>query len=307
VLNAEESIIKTLAYFNLFAYPLRKDEIFNLLDARYEKGLFEDTLDLLCDAEMIYRIDEFYSLQQNVFLADRRRKGNERAAKKLKTAGKIARILYSFPFVKGVAVSGSLSKHYAEENSDIDFFIVTTENRLWLARTFLHLFKKLSFLAGKQHWLCMNYFIDETALEIKEKNIFTAVEVITLLPFFGNAMFKDFFSANKWAKSFFPVYHPKINAAHEMPKSIVKTIIESVFTNKAGDWLNKRLMQVTVNRWKKKAERHQRSFSGELMGLDGGLHYAKPDPANFQRKILFRLDRETEAIMLRWESVNTTG
>jgi hypothetical protein len=93
--------------------------------------------------------------------------------------------LYRFPFVRGIGISGSLSKNYADEDADIDFFIITSRNHLWIARTFLHGLKKLSFLVGKQDWYCMNYFIDEEALVIAEKNIFTATEVVTLKPVCG--------------------------------------------------------------------------------------------------------------------------
>lgn len=305
MLNAEKSIVRTLAYFNIFNYPLRKDELFSFLDARYDRSILESALHVLCDAEVIYAIDEFYSLQKNIFLAERRRKGNERAEQKLNTAKKIGRLLYRFPFVKGVAVSGSLSKNYADKDSDIDFFIITTKHRLWLARTFMHIFKKMSFLIGKEHWLCMNYFVDESALEIKEKNVFTAVEVITLLPLYGNTTFKNFFIANKWTKSFFPVFYPKINAADDVAKGPIKLLVEKVFDNRIGDRMDNLWMNKTLNRWKRKAEKNQRSYSGELMGLDGSKHYAKPDPSNFQRKILLRIERETEAMMLRWESVNS--
>jgi len=289
----------------MFNYPLRKEELFSFLDTRCERTLFDEALHSLCDAGVIHSIGEFYSLQKNMFLAERRRKGNERAEKKLRIAKKIARLLYHFPFVTGIAVSGSLSKNYADKDSDIDFFIITKENRLWLSRTLMHLFKKISFLAGKEHWLCMNYYIDESALEIKEKNVFTAIEVITLHPFYGNSTFKKFFTANKWSRSFYPAFYPKINAADDVRKGMVKTLVEPVFDNKLGDWLNSTFMNITLKRWKKKADRHERSYNGELMGLDGGKHYAKPDPSNFQQKVLLRLERETEAMMLRWESADS--
>ena len=88
-------------------------------------------------------------------------------------------MLFQFPFVRGVFISGSLSKRCAAEKEDVDYFIVTSANRLWIARTIMHLYKKLTYLRGRQDRYCMNYFIDEEALEIKEKNIFTAVEMIT--------------------------------------------------------------------------------------------------------------------------------
>jgi len=87
-------------------------------------------------------LGEFYCLFNNYALAERRKKGNDAAAKLLKKADKAANFIAAFPFVKGVAISGSLSKKFADEDADIDFFIITAANRLWLARTFLHLFLK---------------------------------------------------------------------------------------------------------------------------------------------------------------------
>src|SRR6266478_4413244 len=98
---------------------------------------------------------------------------------------KIGRFLSRFPYVTGVGISGSLSKMDAREKADFDFFIVTKANRLWIARTIMHLFKKLTFITGKQHLYCMNYYLDEKALQLRDQNIYTAVEAITLIPVSG--------------------------------------------------------------------------------------------------------------------------
>ena len=158
----------------------------------------------LTSENWIYKFDEFYMLQENASLVSRRRSGNIKARQLLKTAEKIAGFLSLFPFVRGVAISGSLSKNFADESSDIDFFIITAKNRLWLARTFMHIFKKFTFLFKKEDWFCMNYYIDEAFPEIREKNIFTATEVATLLTLRGIEVFKQFFENNKWSRDFFP-------------------------------------------------------------------------------------------------------
>jgi hypothetical protein len=116
--------------------------------------------------KIIFRINEFYSLQNDPLLVEKRIKGNDRASKLLSKAMSIGAFLYRFPFVRAVGISGSLSKKYADEKADIDFFIITKSNRLWISRTVLHAFKKLTFLVGQQHFYCMNYFIDENALLI---------------------------------------------------------------------------------------------------------------------------------------------
>ena len=53
-----------------------------------------------------------------------------------------ASIIAAFPFVRAVGISGSLSKQYADENSDIDYFIITAANRLWIAKNLPAYFQK---------------------------------------------------------------------------------------------------------------------------------------------------------------------
>ena len=136
-MSVKQNILAALSYFDIFDYPLTQTEIGQFLKADYRHGEFAEELQNLVMENWIYKLDEFYSLQHNYSLANRRRKGNVKAKDMLQTAGKIAGFLSAFPFVKGVAVSGSLSKNFADENSDIDFFIITEKNKLWIARTFM--------------------------------------------------------------------------------------------------------------------------------------------------------------------------
>src|SRR5690606_3777846 len=103
-------------------------------------------------------------------------RGNLMANKFSDIARKKAKLISQFPFVRGVMASGSLSKGYADEKSDIDFFIITIPNRLWIARTLLVLYKRI-FLLNSHKFFCVNYFVDEKHLGIEEKNLFTATEL----------------------------------------------------------------------------------------------------------------------------------
>ena len=300
--SAIHSILKTLAYYNVFNYPLTKEEIISLLDASYQENEVNEAFQLLEEKKLIFRLDRFYSLYNNPFLVQRRIKGNEKASKQLLIAVRVAKLLSRFPYVKGVAVSGSLSKNFADERSDIDFFIITTKDRLWIARTFMHLFKKITFIAGKQHWFCMNYFIDETALEIREKNIFTATEVITALPLRGDSVFRDFSDANKWTRKFFPHRTTETRNSKKIRKGLLKPLIEKIFNNKAGDGLDNWLKKVTTRRWQKKTEHKKRNRQGVLMGMDAGKHYSKPDPKHLQAKVVLRFDLKMEQLLQELES-----
>lgn len=301
--NVSRSILQVIAYFNVFNYPVKKEEIISFIDAEYSGQEINEALDVLIDHSIIFKVGEFYSLQQSPAWVERRLAGNKKAVLQLRIAEKVAGWLSRFPYVRGVAVSGSLSKHFADEKADIDFFIITAPNRLWLARTFMHQFKKLTFMAGLQHWFCMNYYVDEEALEIREKNIFTATEIITAIPLKGDHVFDKFFSANTWVEKFFPVYPVSRNGTGEIKIGGLKKIIETLFNNRTGDWLDNRLMKITMRRWQKKTERKKRNSQGVLMGMDASKHYAKPVPGHLQEKVVVRFNLKMEQLIMELEAI----
>ena len=307
MITTSRSILKVIAYFNVFNYPVKKDEIISFLDADYNEGQVNEALDFLLEKEIIYRFDGFYTLQNNYSWIQRRKDGNKKAIAQLQIAEKVTSFLSGFPYIRGIAVSGSLSKHFADERSDIDLFLIAAPNRLWIARTCMHLFKKLTFLVHRQHWFCMNYYIDENALEIREKNIFTATEIVTVLPMRGKGVFDNFIGANLWVKNYFPQYIFQNNVCKKTRKGVLKSFTEMIFNNKLGDRLDDLLMKITLKRWQKKTVRKRMNNSGILMGMDGGKHYSKPVPAHLQEKVLVRFKLKMEQLLSELETIRTAS
>ena len=295
--KTEQNIIKTLAYFNLFQYPITKEELLLFHSENVKDCFLERSLDNLCRAGIIFRLDEFYSLQNDRSLVVRRRSGNKMAITHMHRAFRAAKILAAFPFIQGLAISGSLSKKYADENTDIDFFVITSTNRLWIARTWMHLYKKLTFLTGKQHWFCMNYYVDKDALEITEKNIFTAMEIVTLLPMYGRSGLTQFIQNNKWTAGYFPSCSPATGEVPEMGRPYFKRLIEFIFKNKFGDIIDNLLMNITDRRWAKKVARKKKSEKGIPFGMIISKHISKPDPKNFQKKIVEQYEKCFQELM----------
>lgn len=292
MINLQSDILKTLAYFDIFHYPLTNEEIRNFLCRDVKQQLIDEELAAMANSDIIFKIDEFYSLHNDLFMVVRRRNGNKHALCEMQNAVKAATILSKFPFVEGLALSGSLSKNYADESTDIDFFIITKTNRLWIARTLMHIFYRFAVLAGKRNWFCMNYYIDEAALEIEEKNIFTAIEIVTLIPMLGSEKVQAFINQNSWTKNYLPAYSFKKTVALENNKGIFRKSLEAILSGKAGNAIDNWLLNLTQKRWAKKEV--QLNTKGVCMGMLAGKHFAKPDPANFQHKILSRYREKTE-------------
>jgi len=274
----------------MFDYPLKKREVYTFLAHKEDPQKFDLALQSLVDEMVIFKIGDFYSLFNNHLLAERRTRGNERAAIMLKKAEKAANLIAAFPFVKGVAVSGSLSKKFADEDADIDFFIITSADRLWIARTFLHVFKKITFLFNLQDLFCMNYFIDEREPCILEKNIYTATEVATILPVCGITVFDKFYAANSWTKSFLPNNYMHLSAAAEIRKTWLVSLTEKIFNNRAGNYLDNFLMKLTSKSWDRKTRKNKKNSKGILLSIHAGKHFSKPHPENFQKRLLLRYE-----------------
>lgn len=299
--NIRKDILATLAYFNMFDYPLKKNEIFLFLGHSNNYPEFEQALTNLLKDSAVYKMADFYSLQNDFKLAIRRFRGNEKAITMLKKAEKAAAIISAFPFVRSVAVSGSLSKYFADEKSDIDFFIITRANRLWIARTILHIFKKLTFIVGRQGHFCMNYFIDEKDPAIEEKNIYTAMEVATVLPLRDNGLFDQFFKANSWVSVFFPNKFLHTPPVKKTVGSWIKSLTEKLLSNNFGDSLDNFLMKKTAKSWNAKTKSNKTDSKGMLMSMHVSKHFSKPNPEVFQKKILQSYENNLSEIFKRCE------
>jgi predicted nucleotidyltransferase len=298
----KENILATLAYFDLFNYPLTRAEVFSFLKKKYTYEFFDDALKGLLNGGIIHQFDRFYTLKNDHYLIIRRNEGNKKAAELIKIAEKVGNILIRFPYVRGIAISGSLSKNFADENSDIDLFIITAKNRLWIARTIMHCLKKLTFLVNKEDYFCMNYYIDEQQLEISEKNIYTATEIGTLIPLQGDIVFEKFYIANSWIRNFLPNKNMRIASAKPLKTYVLKAVFEWLLNNAIGNAIDNLLMKITAGRWLKKTTLKKLNSHGTVLGIVTGKHFAKPDPKNFQSKLLGRYENKLLNIMREFES-----
>ncbi|MCB0855424.1 MAG: nucleotidyltransferase domain-containing protein [Bacteroidetes bacterium] len=281
----ESDFLKTLMYFDIFSYPLTLKEIFACSTVK-EASLpqYYELADSLAEKGWIYQHDRFYGFSPDPEDVNRRKKGNLLARKMLQRAYWISRFIASFPFVRGVFLSGSITKNFMTKESDIDFFIVTKPGRLWIARTMLVMFKKV-FLLNSHKYFCVNYFVDLNHLEIEEKNRFTATELVYLIPTYGAGEYLEFCKANPWARTIFP--HFPLRDIQQIPqhrKWGIKWLLEWVFSGKLGEKLDQKFMRTTVNHWRGKFD-HLTEIDWDL-AMKSRKYVSKHHPQNFQLKVL---------------------
>ncbi len=284
----EKKVIDVLKYFHVFKHPLLLEDIHHYVPAKSCVHELRKTLEVMVNKQVIYKHDDMYMLEDDKKLVEKRNNGAAKAASIMPEAMKSAKLISQFPFVSGICISGSLSKGYADDHSDIDFFIITKPHRLWICRTLLHVFKKFTFLINKQHSFCMNYFIDESKLELEEQNRFTATELATLIPIYNSAVADKLFAGNKhWITEQLPNVawrkeHTEVPGGDTWFKSLQEGIFNILWPKK----LNLFLMKLTDWKWRKKWAKRNYPMEDYDLAMKTKWYVSKHHPTNYQKKVL---------------------
>jgi len=222
--EVEKSILKTIAWFDIFDFPLTAWEIYkyNFQTLNFEK--IKETLEKSEELKKIIGYKHgFYFLKGKNDLVEIRKKRYLIAEKKYKKLLKIAKILALIPFIKAIAVSDGLSYNNSKEEDDIDLFIITSKNRIWMVRFFsilvLKILKARPSKKKKKDKICLNFFVSEENLNLeklllKEKNeipdIYFIYWVSWLYPiYYENNIWQRFIKENLWLKKYLPNWFPQ--------------------------------------------------------------------------------------------------
>ena len=298
----QREVLDKLVYFQIFRYPLRAVEIQNVTHIYYSLDRIESGLQDLVKWQICFEKDGYYSISKDVQEEVALRSRQENAAKHFFSKLPFyVSLISKFPFVKGVAISGSLSKGVIHEEGDLDYFIITKKDRLWMARVALVFFKKV-FLFNSRKYFCVNYFVGEDNLAIPDENIFTATEIEYLIPVFNPGMFAEFNKANSWIKKYYGHFeHPIQLDSKPNSWNYFKQFVEWCFSNKMGDFIEGVCMNITLRRWKVKfAHFNDEKFD---LALRSKRDVSKHHPRDFQNKVLSELDRNQELIKHRIDAL----
>ncbi len=290
--NLKKDILRTLLYYDIFGHPLTEDEIFSFLARNsISKEVFVKHLRELSESESspFARRDGYYYVKPAADSINRRLEKESYSKKMWRSASFVTHIIKRFPFVRAVMVSGSLSKNSSDKKSDLDFLVITANNRLWISRTLLMLFKKI-FLLNSYKFFCINYFITESNLEIEDKNIFTATEIATIKIIYNSDLLNKFIEQNKWITDYFPNYmlcDPMLHSPGcrvNNRRSIFQKLLELPYSGFIGNSLNNWLMKFTARHWEKKYAHLNESERNHMFRTKPDV--SKTHPGNMQKRIL---------------------
>lgn len=235
----EDAIVHTVAYSDVFDYPLTAAEVHRyLVGIATTQEVVEAAL-----AEMTARPRRLDHLEGLYFLpgrsetvASRRRRGDVSAALWPK-AIHYGQVIAHMPFVRMVAITGALSMDNSDPGDDLDYFIITEPGRLWLCRAFIIGLVRAAVMRGDI--ICPNYFVSSNALVMSERNLYTAHEMTQMAPVAGLELYDEMRCANPWVEDFLPNARgaPRSVPVTEASPSQAWALAEAALRTPAGAWL----------------------------------------------------------------------
>jgi len=294
--RTESNILAWLAYFDIFEHPLREEELYALAGTKIGQEEFTEMLEELIQRKMCFRFNGYVGLNNEIDrYVDNRMSKEKEAGRYFSKLPFYARLISHFPYVKALAISGSLSKNVIHEDGDIDYFVITSEGRLWICRTFLILFKKI-FLLNSKKYFCINYFVDERNLKIPDENIYTAVEISYLLPVYNSQLIDEMKQTNGWTQSYLPQFQNPIRFEEVKSKFRPMRLVEFLLNGRHGDYLDLYLMRGFHSYWRRKFKHFSLEKFELTMRTNRGI--SKHHPQNFQQKVLDEYEGKLQKLSL---------
>jgi hypothetical protein len=258
----EQAVVQTLAYADVFNYPLSLQEI-----ERYLIGMSASQEDIsktivynLLDVGLIQQKDEYYSLADREIRCAVRSQRSRIADRLWPQAIRFGRWIARVPFIRMVAVTGALAVNNVTAGADIDYLLVTEPGRLWISRAQVILIVRWAALFGIK--LCPNFIISKNALVFEDQNLYTAHELAQMVPLSGYDIYSQLRQENDWVDAYLPNARgcPAHKLAQKKSQSIapdgtylIQKLLESVlrfpWANKLEDWEMRRKIRKFKIQW----------------------------------------------------------
>jgi hypothetical protein len=198
-----DAICATVLYADTFDFPLDRAEVHRDLIsvAATPDNTNQAIVALLANGRLA--LDEgLLVLPGREGLAGLRRTRCARARAMWPSARRMGRLFAHVPYVRMVAVTGSLAADNPDDRADLDYMLITQPGRLWSVRAMAVTLVRLAHRAGIR--VCPNYLLSTRALVLDHQDLFTAHELLQLVPLSGPMTYQALQWRNAWTARWLP-------------------------------------------------------------------------------------------------------
>lgn len=208
--EVQQAILKTLCYSDVYDYPLTFQQLHAYLISKKTISI-KSLKNSLGSLPFIKKNGKFLYLKGRSEIVILRKRREQESILKIYEAKRIAKVLGFIPSIQFIGLSGSVAMKNCEKHHDIDLFIVTKANTLWISRFFVMsiLFfmqkKRRPYDTRTENKICANMFVttDSVRMPISKRSLYTAHEVVQVMPLINkNSTYEYFLSENKWVMNF---------------------------------------------------------------------------------------------------------
>jgi len=256
----EKAIHTTVQYFDVLDMPVTATQIWWCMVGGFqeqERWSLREVQETIRTSQWLQERLEttwgYIYVKGRKSLVQTRLRRHRAAQQKWKIAKRAAKALACVPFVKALAGSGSLAIDNTKPTSDLDFFVITTSNRIWTARLLL---LGVSQLLGRRrkYWdthapdmLCLNHYVSRSGLGLSASlhNAYTAALYALLVPVYGAKTIQEFQQENAVWMNRYVVLPPQALTEHQYAVHIsfgmrlCKQLIEGLLLEPIGDAVEK--------------------------------------------------------------------
>jgi hypothetical protein len=276
--NLSRAVLQTVAYSDIFDYPLTAHEIHRYLIG--VEASLEEVARTVEDEEIFTRTGDYFTLPGREEIVNIRMNREARSRELLSQAMNYGRMLGALPYIRMVALTGSLAVMNVSGNQDFDYMLVTAPGRVWTARAFALAINRLARLCG--HTLCPNLIISETALEWSVHDLYSARELCQMKLIKGKDVYVRLMKVNGWIRDFLPnaFNANSMNATNKVRNSLVSGIrverfqhlLETLLPGNLGDRFENWEMNRKIARFSKQAGFGEETiFNAEI--CQGNFHH----------------------------------
>jgi hypothetical protein len=239
--DLEMAVLECILYSDLFDFPLTPDEVWRWLPTEATKDEVDRVLAGEGLARYLISVPPYVALRGREHLIPLRERRSHSSAVLKRTAERYARWIARLPFVRMVALSGSLAVDNSDDGDDLDYLIVVAPGRVWLTRTLTMAVVRIAGVRGAT--VCPNYLLSEANLALTSQDLYTAHELLQMRPLTGHAVYGRMLTANPWWRDYLPNAAPPVAPAREASLSPVRRAIEALLLTRPFDLLEAWIMR----------------------------------------------------------------
>lgn len=233
----EAAIVRAVLYASIFDFPLSASELRRTLtrpcaSVSALQRLIEQSQFL---ESRVQSIDGWYVPAGRTNLVEHRRVREARSRAFLSAHRWTLDMICAVPFTRLVAISGSLAHLNADDDADLDLFVITRGPHVWTVALLIVLMAKV---LRRRKVVCANFIVADSHLALDQHDLYTASQILHLRPVVGADTYTHFIAANPFTDRTFPNAGDQPASPFPVPGPglwrVVKRVLEAVLWLPSG-------------------------------------------------------------------------